>query len=427
MCKDKILVAVSGGLDSMVMLHLFRVSGYEISVAHANFQLRGNESEGDEKFVKEICKKFSIPFFVKRFSTKQFAESNFLSTQMAARQLRYVWFNELIEQENFDVAATAHHVNDSIETVLLNFVRGSGLEGLDGIAAKNGKIIRPLLFATRKQIEWHANENKIEWREDRSNATDDYQRNFVRHKIYPLLKEINPSLENSFQDSIEKNSGAVDLMSWGINYWQEKYQTKKNEQVHLSKKGFDESKNKTGLLWNLIKSYGFNFDQCGQIIESIDGQSGKKFRSSHFELSLDRELIIISPLSVGQGWDEILIEMDQTEAKLGKQILKIIETKKIIFENNPSVALLDADKLQFPLCWRKWNPGDFFYPLGMSHKKKLSDFLIDQKVSLADKETVTVLESGNEIVWVVGMRVDDRYKITATTKSTVVCQQSIID
>ncbi|MGC4021539.1 MAG: tRNA lysidine(34) synthetase TilS [Cyclobacteriaceae bacterium] len=412
--KDKILLAVSCGVDSMVMLELFHESGFKISVAHCNFQLRGNESDGDERLVKSICEKHSIPFFSKRFETNQFAEKNSLSIQMAARELRYQWFNELIEKDGFDFVATAHHLNDSIETAILNFARGSGLEGLDGITDKNGKVIRPLLFATREQIKSYALKNKIDWREDSSNASDDYQRNFVRHKIIPLLKEINPSLENSFEDSVEKISGAIHLIDLGTLQWKEKFQSNKKDQVHLLKKGVSS----TGLLWNLIRQFGFNIDQCKQIVESLNGQSGKKFFSKEFELIIDREHLIISEIENELG--EVLIEKGQGEATLGKRVLKITSVKEIKIESESDVAVLDADKLTFPLRWRKWKAGDYFHPLGMNHKKKLSDFFIDQKISISDKEKITVIESGNEIVWVIGYRIDERFKISEKTSAQII-------
>lgn len=423
--NDKILLAVSGGLDSMAMLDLFQDCGFNIGVAHANFQLRGGESTGDEEFVEGFCKKSSIPFYTKKFDTELYARLHQLSIQMAARVLRYQWFGELAEAHHFDWIATAHHLNDSIETGLLNLVRGSGIEGLDGIESKNGKVIRPMLFATRQQLEVHAKENNITWREDRSNTSDDYQRNFIRHHVTPLLKELNPSFENSFLESMNKISGAVELEALGIQRWREQFEKTTGNQIRLTKKGFDQFKRPENVLWNLIKGFEFNLDQCHQIARAMKGQPGKKFYSSGHELIIDRDYLIISKTQTRLG--ETLIESHQTEATLGNFKLKIEQREKIDFNDDPTIAMLDADKIKFPLHWRKWKPGDSFYPLGMNHRKKLSDFLIDQKVSLADKEAITVLESENEIVWVVGWRVDDRYKIALATQSTVVCQLSTAD
>lgn len=407
--EDKILLAVSGGIDSMVMLHLFQANRFNVSVAHANFQLRQRESDGDEQFVKDYCAQHGIPFFFKRFTTSEYAANNSLSIQMAARELRYAWFDQLTNENHFDFIATAHHLNDSIETTLLSFVRGSGSEGLDGIAPKNGKIIRPLLFATRDQIAHYAQENKIAWREDSSNASDDYQRNFIRHKVVPILKDLNPSLEDSFQDSLEKIASANELTMLGLERWREKNVQNKNDQILLSKKGFDGFQNPAGLLWHLVKQFGFNLDQCSQAIKALNGQSGKHFTSHEYELTIDREHLILSKKE--NSHMEVQIDKGQHEVHLGNLVLKIQETEKIEISKDPFVANLDASKIKFPLVWRKWRPGDSFHPLGMDHKKKLSDFFVDQKISLVDKEKITVLESGNEIVWVIGHRVDDRYKI----------------
>ncbi len=422
---DKILLAVSGGMDSMVMLRLFQECGFNIGVAHVNFQLRGDESEGDEKFVAAYCEQFSIPFFTKKHKTEWYAQQNHLSIQMAARELRYQWFYELLNDHHFDCIATAHHLNDSIETVVLNLTRGSGLKGWDGIESKNKKVIRPMLFATRQEIESYAKENKITWREDRSNITDDYSRNFIRHQVIPKLKEINPSLENLFSESMEKIAGAVEWMELGIRHWREKFETKKGEQILLSKEGFGKFEKAESALWNLIKGYGFNFDQCHQIIKSIHGQPGKKFSSSSHNLVIDRDHLILSKNEAELG--ETLIQYDQTEATLGHYKLTIERKEKMDLINDPNLVVLDANKITFPLRWRKWKPGDSFHPLGMNHKKKLSDFLIDQKISVAEKETITVLESADEIVWVVGLRMDDRYKVIEATQSTVACRLTTVD
>jgi tRNA(Ile)-lysidine synthase len=336
--------------------------------------------------------------------------------------LRYQWFNELLREHHFDLIATAHHLNDSIETVLLNLVRGTGLDGLDGIESKKEKLIRPMLFATRQQIEDYAKGNKIDWREDKSNATDDYARNFIRHRVYPQLIELNPSLERTFRGNIDRIGGATELMLAGIEKWKTEFQTQKGNHIHLNKKGFEKSKNPEGVLWNLIKPFGFNLDQCQQIIKGLNRQPGKLFSSSEFKLVIDRVHLIISKAE--NELTKTLIGIDQTEAVLGNFKVSIEMQNKNDFKRDPSIAVLDFSKLNFPLQWRKWRNGDCFHPLGMEHKKKLSDFLIDQKISLIDKGTVTILESGNEIVWVVGLRIDDRYKVTEATKSTVVLRVS---
>ena len=419
LCKatDKILLAVSGGLDSMVMVHLFRQGGYHFSVAHCNFQLRGAESDGDEEFVKQKCGHFSIPFFTHRFETNNYATTNGVSIQMAARELRYAWFNNLLSEEKYDWVATAHHLNDSIETVLLNLTKGSGIEGLCGIAVKNKKVIRPLLFATREEIENYAAAEGITWREDSSNSTDDYQRNFIRHQLVPRLNELNPSWAQAVQRSMEKLKGAEELRELGIQQWKSKNQKSENGKIILSKNGFEKLENPAPILWTVIKEYGFNLDQCQEIIRTFDGQSGKKFSSLDFELVVDRNSLIIFQ---SHSWDEILIEKGQNEARLSSMFLQIKQEKSPLITDDKSAAFLDAHLLTFPLLWRKWKAGDSFQPLGMQNRKKLSDFLIDEKISLADKESATIIESNGEIVWVVGHRIDERFKVKKETSLAII-------
>jgi tRNA(Ile)-lysidine synthase len=414
--KDKILLAVSGGVDSMVLFHLLRACDFQFSVAHVNFQLRGEDSDADEKLVRANCTQHQVPFFSKRMDTEKYAAQHKLSIQMAARALRYQWFSGLAADHHFDCIATAHHANDSLETTLLNFVRGAGLEGWDGIASKNGRIVRPLLFASRETIETYARQNNIAWREDRSNATDDYQRNFLRHQVVPRLKELNPSLEISFRESASKVSGSVELMELGIAHWKEKFQTTKDEQIHFSKEGFVVFNDAGSVLWNLVKSYGFNLDQCHQLAASI-GETGRYFSSPTHELVLDREKLILSPLPSEE--EDVRITTDQSEYRRGKLSLSVQTPEGTRYTSSPSVASLDLDKIEFPLVWRSWQPGDSFHPLGMNHRKKLSDFFIDEKISLADKKNISVLESTGEIIWIVGLRIDDRFKITEHTKRTI--------
>jgi tRNA(Ile)-lysidine synthase len=412
---DHILLATSGGIDSMVLMDLFLKSGIAISVVHVNFKLRGIDSDNDEDFVRKKCLNNHIPFFTQSFDTIAFAEERKLSIQMAARELRYQWFHELLAQHGFQSVATAHHLNDTIETTLLNLVRGSGPEGWDGIAARNGKIIRPLLFASRSEIENYAAENGITWREDSSNASDDYQRNFLRHRVTPLLKELNPSFEKSFSDSIAKISSSNELAEAGLRAWRKNFVTEKGDRLFISKEGLDAAEHPEGLLWQVIKSFGYNFDQAAQIIFSIHASPGKLFHSATHELVIDRSALILSKKT--EGLNEILIEEGQAKATLGRMTLRIEKLSNAEMTKDATVALIPVDKLQFPLTWRAWREGDSFYPLGMQHKKKISDFLIDQKISMAEKKSVTVLVSGNEIAWVVGMRLDDRFKMTAETKS----------
>lgn len=418
---DTILLAVSGGVDSMVMLHLFLEGGFQVRVAHCNFQLRGKESDGDEDFVFHACQQLNVPIVIERFDTQTFAWENNLSTQMAARELRYAWFDSLVEENNYAGLATGHHFDDTIETVLLNWIKGSSLEGLTGIPVKNRKTIRPLLFATRAQVEQYAREKGIQWREDQSNLTDDYQRNFIRHQVIPKLKELNPSLEITLHSGLEKIQGDLEVIYHHVEAWKKQFVVTEADKVIISKKGFDNLLQGAHLLYRCIRAYGFNFEQAREVIHSLHGQSGKQFLSPTDKLVIDRETILITPHV--DFWKETTIKPGQTEAFMGSWDLfleKVPNTGNLEKSTYALEVKLDADKVTFPLVWRKWKAGDVFYPLGMEHRKKVSDFLIDKKVSVSDKDAVTVLESKGEIIWVVGYRIDNRYKITDQTQSVLV-------
>ncbi|MBX2945957.1 MAG: tRNA lysidine(34) synthetase TilS [Cyclobacteriaceae bacterium] len=415
--QSRVVVAVSGGIDSMVMVQLFRETGIPIGVAHANFRLRGNESDGDEQFVRSYCEQHALPFFSRRFDTAVYAQQNGLSIQMAARELRYAWFEELLESANYDLVATAHHLNDSFETILLNWVNGSSLNGLCGIPVKNGKIIRPLLFATRSDIEKYAKEKMIAWREDSSNSTSDYQRNFIRHNIMPLLHELNPSLEQTLQRGLDKLAGEKDLQDWAFEKWAKGYAEHFDDKIIIKKEAFDQfPSGGASILFRLINHLGFNYDVCVSAINALHGQAGKRFIGAAHDLVIDRDALILFPKA--DIWKEVTIQKGQPKALLGSWAMEVLEEGQLVMDTKWQ-AFFDADKIKFPLVWRLWKPGDVFYPLGMDHRKKVSDLLIDEKVSLADKSRVTVLESGGQVIWVVGHRIDNRFKITSDTRQTM--------
>ncbi|HEX6223716.1 MAG TPA: tRNA lysidine(34) synthetase TilS [Chryseolinea sp.] len=412
--SDSILLAVSGGVDSMTMLHLFKESGFTIAVAHCNFQLRGRESDEDESFVRDVCKRLGVPVFVHRFDTESFAWEEGLSIQMAARDLRYAWFEELLKIHSFHWLATGHHFDDTMETILLNLTKGSSTDGLGGIPVKNGKIIRPLLFATRAQVEKFARDRGILWREDQSNLTDDYQRNFIRHQIIPRLKELNPSLETTWQHGIEKIQGDLHLLHHAFEEWKNNNVKEKTDRITIHKKGFDMLAAPEAVLWRYIRIHSFNFEQAREIIQTFKGQPGKRFLSVTHTLVVDREDIIITPHP--QELNTVTIGHDHHEANLGPWKLHLTNGAAMIPGSGKTEAALDADELIYPLIWRKWKNGDSFQPLGMNHKKKISDFLVDNKLSLADKNAITVIESDGRIAYVVGWRIDDRFKITPRTR-----------
>jgi len=415
--ESRVLLAVSGGMDSMVMAHLFREAGIPIGVAHGNFQLRGIESDEDEVFVHSYCEKFKLPIFLRRFETEKYAHENGISIQMAARELRYAWFDELLELEHFDRVATAHHVNDSIETVLLNWVNGSSLDGFTGIPVKNGKIVRPLLFATRMEIEHYAQKSNIEWREDASNNTIDYQRNFIRHKITPLLRELNPSLERTIQRGMDKLTAEKELLDQGFKRWKHEFVNHFPEKMIIQKKAFDQYQHGGAfILYRLINHLGFNYDACVSILGSLQGQPGKRFIGAAHDLIIDRDELVIFPKV--DFWKKVDVKEGQHQVLLGSWNMEIAEGDDLI-TSDKFRAVVDAGKIKFPLTWRQWQPGDVFYPLGMDHRKKVSDLLIDEKVSLADKSRVTVLESDGQIIWVVGYRLDNRCKVTPETRKVI--------
>lgn len=419
LCKpgNRILLAVSGGLDSMVMLHLFKKTNYPIAVAHCNFQLRGIESEQDEQFVADACQSLAIPFFRKKFTTREYAKENRLSIQVAARELRYAWFAELMHDQKLEFLATAHHANDSLETVLLKWIHGSSLESFAGIPVRNKNVIRPLLFATRNQLSDFASENSIMWRSDSSNDSDDYQRNFIRHQVIPKLKEINPALESTFQHGLKKITGELEFLKNQLELWKREHVHEKSGQVLIDKAALLNASFSDSLLWRVVREFGFNINQCHDMMEAMQRQSGKRFIGTSHLLTLDREHIIISPYD--DAYEAVTIREKNENVVRGAWEISLSRSKSKDISTNPTVALLDVDKIKFPITWRYWQPGDSFYPLGMENRKKLSDFLIDRKIPLANKNGISVLESAGEIIWVVGHRIDNRYKITPETKTVV--------
>jgi tRNA(Ile)-lysidine synthase len=421
LCKstDKILVAVSGGLDSMALLRLFHEVGFSVAVAHANFQLRGAESDGDEQFVAHYCKQRGIPFFGNRFDTNNYAKANGLSVQMAARELRYAWFSQLIQSHGFDCVATAHHANDNTETMLLNLTKGAGIDGLTGIEPRNGNIIRPLLFASRSQIEEYAAHIQLPWREDESNTQSDYERNKIRHAVIPTLEQINPALQNAIARSTEKLKGVEHFAEAGLAHWKNMYVREVPGQILISKSGVQNIP--VGAMYHYLKAFGLNWDQCQQIAAATHQQPGKRFSVPEYELIIDRDNFVLYSKS---NFEPLVIAEVDMVYRQGKQEMHVRQLDEAFVSTQPRMATLDADKVQLPLTWRKWVDGDVFYPLGMNQKKKLSDFFIDQKLSLADKDSATVVESNGQIIWVVGHRIDDRFKITDTTQRTIIldCQ-----
>ena len=411
----KLLLAVSGGIDSMVLVYLFKQLQVDFAVAHCNFQLRNTESNGDEDFVKSICDSLAIPIFIQKFDTKQFATDYKLSIQLAARKLRYDWFYELLDKKNYHYILTAHHLDDSLETFLINFSRGTGLDGLTGIPDHNDKIVRPLLTFSRNEIENFAKEKAIQWREDSSNASDKYLRNKLRHDVIPILKELNPYLLSSFEKSIENLKQSQSLV---VDASQLVYKIVVEESDNVLKINLKELlklPNYTAYLYQWLKQ--FEFTAWNDIYELVHAQTGKQVFSENFCLLKNRDHLILFDRKNNTNYEIYFIDKDQKDVKIPLNISFCNVSDLSI--SNANTIFVDEDQLQFPLTIRKWNEGDCFYPFGMQGKKKLSKYFKDEKLSLLDKENQWLLCSDDQIVWIIGMRQDERFKVRQNTTNIV--------
>lgn len=412
----KLLLAISGGIDSMVMIHILKSLGYTISIAHCNFGLRGEESIDDEKFVAGYAHANNIPYFVIRFDTQRFADDAKLSVQLAARQLRYAWFKELLEQKNLDYLVTAHHLDDSLETFLINFSRGTGLEGLTGIPQQNGNIVRPLLPFTRNEIEAYATVNNITWREDSSNTSDKYLRNKLRHDVVPVLKKLNPSFMQSFALTITHLQEVQSLAEDAAILIYKQVVTEKEGGKEFDIAQLKRLPNYKAYLYQWLRPFGFT--AWNDVYSLPDAQSGKQVFSRNFRLLKDREALILEPLKQQDDKTyEITSWQHEIHIPLG---LRLRPVDKVLKNSGSREVYLDADKLKFPLFVRKWKEGDYFYPAGMKgQRKKVSKYFKDEKLSLSQKENTWLLCSGNEIAWVIGKRADNRFTANETTTQII--------
>nr|WP_315149435.1 tRNA lysidine(34) synthetase TilS [uncultured Flavobacterium sp.] len=415
----KLILATSGGIDSMVMVDLFLKLPFDIAIAHCNFQLRGIESFEDQKMIQDYAKTNDIRLFLTQFDTEAFANDYKLSTQVAARELRYSWFYELLETENYDYILTAHHADDSLETVLINLVRGTGLDGLTGIPEQNNKVIRPFLLFSRFDIEQYAKDNAIGWREDSSNALDKYLRNKIRHNLVPILKELNPDFLSSFQKTqshLQESKSMVDDASFLVY---QQVAKEKGTEVHFDLNQLKKLPNYKSYLYHWFN--GFGFSAWEDIYDLIDGQSGKQVFSNEFRLLKNRDFLILSPLNIEDENEEYFINKNQKQVNIPLNLL-FTRVETISAVSNTTI-FVDEDKLWYPLVIRKWREGDFFQPFGMEGKsKKLSKFFKDEKLSLIEKEKTWLLCSDNEIVWIIGIRQDHRFRIKNTTKNILKIQ-----
>lgn len=418
--SDWLLLGVSGGKDSMVLAHLLTAAGYNYSVAHCNFSLRAQEADAEEKFVEAYFHKKNIPVYTKRFNTSEYAKANNCSIQMAARELRYNWFLQLKNELNFNYIVTAHHLNDNIETFFINLMRGSGINGLKGIPEKTENIVRPLLFASSEQLKEYQQANDIPFKEDSSNQEVKYLRNKLRHQLVPLLKEINPSFEDTFRKELNYIKQANDLVQSVISQELQGICSVENNLTKIKIEAVLKSNHTDLLIHYALKPFAFDSSSEQQLLESLRRKhSGKQFNSSTHTCIIDREFLIIRP--VINSNEKSFYRIDENINKIEHPVsltLDIYAEQKIISDKD--FACIDADKIKFPLTLRKWQEGDYFHPLGMQGSKKLSDYFTNQKYTVFQKQEQWLLTSNNEIIWIVGKRMDERFKVTEKTEKTLI-------
>lgn len=427
--NDKLLLAVSGGVDSVVLCELCKQAGIEFEIAHCNFQLRGEESERDEKFVIEMGKKYEVKVLVKKFDTEVYAKENKISIQEAARGLRYEWFEELLTPDPIAIGSnfptpnhllTAHHADDNAETIAMNFFRGTGLHGLTGIPIKNGNVIRPLLIFSKEEILEFNNKNELEFVEDSSNQSSKYTRNLFRNEIIPAIAKVFPQVKENLLDNINRFGEIEKLYKLSVAELKKKLVKEKGAEWHIPIKqlmGFDNR----ALIYEIIAEFGFNEKQIAEVIKLAASESGRYIDSPVFQYRIikHRHWFIISPIQSTVA-ATIVIDQQMPSVLFEKGFLKIEKATNQKQNKDNSVAIIDASQIKFPLLLRKWKQGDYFYPLGMKKKKKLSRFFIDQKFSKSEKESMWVIEMNKKIIWLVGYRIDDRFKITDKTTSNLI-------
>lgn len=412
--KDRLLLAVSGGLDSVCLAHLCIEAGFDFSVVHANFNLRGEESKGDEEFVKELAQSLEVPFYSRNLDAAVYAAEHRVSIQVAAREMRYRYFEILLEEKKFDRLLTAHHADDNVETVLMNFLKGTGVEGLKGIRPLRGKICRPLLCATKAELEEYASARHINYREDSSNLTDKYTRNVIRNAVMPVLQKAYPAFRENLSANISRFSEIALLYNDAVERKLRKLLVKDEGDVKLPAQALINSGVATSLLHEVLKEYGFSASQLPEAIKLLHAPSGKFIESFSHRLLKNRGWLVISTKLTKQQ-SVVVINKNDNEVAFDGGTLLLKAADKATMGDDPFSVNINSALIEYPLLLRKWKTGDYFYPLGMKHKKKLSRFFVDRKLSINEKEKVWVLESAKRILWVVGMRIDERFKIHPNT------------
>jgi tRNA(Ile)-lysidine synthase len=417
--EHHLLLAVSGGIDSATMVNLYHEAGFTFSIAHCNFQLREDESEEDQRFVEELAGHYESEIFVRRFDTLSYSGEKGISVQMAARELRYDWFRKVAVEHGCDYIAVAHNRNDVAETILLNLIRGTGLKGMTGIQPRSGNIVRPLLFASRTSIEEYAKKVGLKHREDSSNNEIKYQRNLIRREIIPLLQKINPSILDTLLQEAEVFDSAYHVYQRGLKNIRDAVITEEENRIKFSIAKIISLRLPDAILYDLLSPYRFSFSDVKNIMSCIQDDPGKKFFSQNYVLIKDRNFLVIEKLREGHRPEEFLV--GETDILIKRpvtiEISRLKNDDSFSIPKSQHIVALDYDRLKFPLKLRHWKEGDFFYPLGMKGRKKLSDYFIDQKINILDKEKIWLMLSGDEIVWVLGRQINDHYKINAETQN----------
>lgn len=422
--ENKVLLTISGGKDSMAMLHLFVEANYSIGVAHCNFQLRGKDANDDELFVEQTCQRLNIPFHSIKFDTLAYAKKNKISTQMAARKLRYQWFEKIKSSYCYDFIVTAHHQNDVAETMLINLAKGTGLSGLHGIKNKINSIVRPLLCFNSSDIQQYIHTNSISFREDKSNASTKYVRNKIRHKILPQLAEINPTVVETLNQSAQHFLAIENILAQKIDDEKKRCFSVENEKIKINIKQLQQLNPLSTYLYYFLLPFHFNFDDCEQIEKSVNSSiSGKQFYSNTHLLIKDRDSLLISETKTPKKSTVCINSIADFNKSPIKMKASIIKNENVRFDESKKIAYLDADKIFFPLHFRKWKEGDKFTPFGMKGKKKVSDFFVDEKFSIPQKnETWLLIDKNDAIIWVVNARTDNNFKVKNNTKNILVLE-----